>query len=457
MPVRVCQVGTRCKSVDELLAALAPHVDGSTVFVPSRIALQVGDAVRLEIVLADRTVAFAGTVETKAVDRQTVATHGRPGVLFTIKRLDEPSRHLHMQMLRRGSAAGAPGAPGATVDGAAASANPFAEISTSAIDIFLDATLAEPTAVDTPGFFGLPVPGALPLTAAPLRPDLPPIPVPRPLTTPTPTPGPVSAPPDAVELDSAELHTLLTPAAARWRWMLARARRFWPLALALPAGVVALALFMNRGAEPTAPSPPPPAVVEQQPVEPPPSAAAPAPSAEPAPAAPAPSAEPAPAAPAPSAEPAPGPAAVAAPADPPAAGPCTASIESTPSAEVTLGGQRLGHTPIRAATVPCGPSELVIRHPRYRTVNQSLRLAPDAPARVDVRLTRPTAQLRLQSSTPGTIFKVNGQTVGPAPQTLAVPRFETVRVEATSPNRKPWRRTIYVRAPVTKLKAQPGR
>lgn len=545
--LRVCHVGTRCGSMDELLAALGPHVDATTIFVPSRIGLEVGEVVRLEILLADRTVGFSGLVKVKAVDRQPIATHGRPGALFEIQQLDEPSRALHRQMLRR-QREGAPGgvpahglttrpsaSPGtsgvrpspaaspAAATGADEDPNPFAEISTNAIDVFVEATFTEgePTAVTQPlalrpakpaAFFGLPVPepqdrhpGRTTLLGRPIEPapplkdlspaaiaptmmaptstvsprSLPPLPassgaprapsgtrppVPIPPVVVTPTPGPISPPArvEAVveieEMASAELQTLLTPAAARWRWMLGGLRRFlhglfapvrallrplgrfWPAAVALPLGLAGVLLFTGPFANP---------VIEELAPPTPLAALAPAPPPPPPPLLPV--AE-QPTSPAPT--PAPTPAAAEAPA---AGAPCTATVDSTPAAEVTVAGKRLGRTPLRAAVVPCGSSPLVIRHPRYRVVSQSLRASPGAPAAVDVRLERPEARLRLSSSPAGALFKINGQAVGRGPRTVTVPRFESVRVEATLANQKPWRRTLYVRAPVTAVSARLGR
>jgi hypothetical protein len=132
---------------------------------------------------------------------------------------------------------------------------------------------------------------------------------------------------------------------------------------------------------------------------------------------------------------------------------CTANIESVPRATVLLDGKALGRTPLQAAPVPCGASALVLAHPRYRKLRQTLNASPDAPAAVNARLVRLGAQLRLSSKPAGATFKVNGREVGRAPLKLELERFETVNIQASLPGRKPWRRKVYLRTPVTKVEA----
>ena len=275
------------------------------------------------------------------------------------------------------------------------------------------------------------------------------------------------------------IHTSMTPLVLRGRALAARLRTLaaplsrlggtgrWVLPLAAVAAVVIVGVAVlnaRRSAQTTGPAP---AAVAAPAV-----AAVPAPAAVPAAAAPAavPAAAPA-AAPAPSdiAGVAGKPMAVAAvvpraeaPAAPeptsPAARPsatagCSADIESVPAAEVTVAGKALGLTPLRAVVVPCGDSQLSLEHPRYRRLTKTLHAVPDAPAQVSLRMQRPSAKLHLASSPAGAVFKVNGDTVGRGPRTLDVLRFETIRVEATLPGQKPWRRKIYVKAAETKLQA----
>ena len=563
-------MGTRCNTRQDLRSALVNYVEGSTIFVPTRIGVDVGDLVRLDVGLTDGTVAFSATVETRAIQREAGGAHGKPGVLFVLKRLDEPNRLFYQDILRlrrEGAAADrpaqltpppAPGLAGASAPppprspapAAAPNAaiNPFTEISSNAIDMFVEATLGqEDTAVmaapepqpdpvvapraapaaapaDEPrAFLGLPVPAAgspqktllgVPQSAPPPRPVSPQenlgtantmaaiLPRPsRPMSvaptlrpppgeeTPapllTPTPSPVSPPAEVMELESQELRTMIMPASARWRQLLELGRellarqadrvRAWPrsarlavpLVLALPVG---LAVVWSLPVRSPPAHEPPPAAVSAPPARPGPAVPVQAAAVQ-APAAPAAAVPAAPASPtraaaaaaapklavaSPPPSSAPSPAAPTAPNTLAGDDPCTASVDSTPSAEVTISGKRLGTTPLRRAVVPCGQAALVIRHPRYRQVSQTLRLSPDQPAEVQVRLERPSAQLQLSSSPPGANFRVNGQSVGSA-RSFNVSRFETVRVEATLPRQKPWKKSFYVRSAVTKVHARLGR
>ena len=136
----------------------------------------------------------------------------------------------------------------------------------------------------------------------------------------------------------------------------------------------------------------------------------------------------------------------------PSSGACTADIDSTPRADVEVAGRSLGRTPLRGAAIPCGASALTISHPRYRRVTQSLNASPGAPAQVEARLQRPSAQLQLSPASAA--WKVNGRSLPAGTQSYDVLRFETVKVEARLSGGKSWRRKLYVKAPVTRLTAR---
>jgi hypothetical protein len=188
------------------------------------------------------------------------------------------------------------------------------------------------------------------------------------------------------------------------------------------------------------------------PARPAPVAAAPAPAAPSrAVAAPAPPAAPRETPPPPAPAPAPR-AAAAAESPAPASGGCTADIDSTPRADVEVAGRSLGSTPLRGVAIPCGASPLTISHPRYRRVTQSLNAAPGAPAQVEARLQRPSAELQLSPASAA--WKVNGRSLPAGTQSCDVLRFETVKVEARLSGGKSWRRKLYVKAPVTRLTAR---
>jgi hypothetical protein len=180
--------------------------------------------------------------------------------------------------------------------------------------------------------------------------------------------------------------------------------------------------------------------------------------AAPAPAlAPPPAAAPAPAAAAvaahvPVAAPAPAPAAV--PAATPAPAPvttasgrqCRARISSRPSgASVMLGERSLGHTPLETGEVPCGTSFTLVR-PRYSPAAATVTESGGSPAALFVKLNRPAAQLVLTSTPANAQFRVNRSVIGQAPQSVSVPRYEKVVIEATLPDFRKWQKTVYVTA-----------
>jgi hypothetical protein len=679
-PLRTCHVATSCATRDDLINALAPFVEGNAVFIPGRIPLEPGDVIKLNLSLRDGPIAFSGTFEARAIYREGTGVMGKAGVLFLVRRLDEPSQAVHQHLLRRKrELAGGPRpasltrtlfgrpaelpTPGPRTPGPqsatpgpvahtpapmlvtpqtpkpgslpAPTVNPFAEMTTNAIDFFVEATLTEDSAgagtagadatteTPPPDFLGLPVPGArktLPLPspvvapvasrtpapvtsgvsatvaaplpqvsgtantiASPLPRPLPPIaagapraapaappaaagapqatsgvPAAAPATPPpvrpsaaampaavtrpaaSPAPAPVSPPPVAAspppaaaspppaaamavassaavtlpavgavrttpgetpppislssarsdemeELPEEEIHTLLSPIGRRWRVIRrlfarllprrrapaaltaerrpSRPRWMWIGLASAGVGVVAFLLMSGKPATTVpvalttvAPGPsvaqlpgpeersipkPAPAPKAAAPV-----AAAPAPKvAAPVAAAPAPREAPPPPAPTPAPR-----AAAPVEAAPPGSGECTADIDSTPRADVEVGGRSLGQTPLRGAAVPCGASALTISHPRYRRVTRTLSASPGAPAQVEERLVRPTAQLQLSPATAN--WKVNGRSLPAGTQSYDVSRFETVKLEARLSAKKTWRKQLYVKAAVTRLTAR---
>jgi PEGA domain len=209
---------------------------------------------------------------------------------------------------------------------------------------------------------------------------------------------------------------------------------------AMPAAAAVPAAAPAAAAVPAA-APPAAAVPAAAPAHPVPAAAAP----------PAPREDPAPPVPAPAPVPAPPVAAKAEPAGPGSQG-CTADIDSTPKADVEVGGRSLGSTPLRGVAVPCGNSSLTISHPRYRPVTRSLNATPQAPVQVAARLVRPPARLQLIPASAA--WKVNGRALPAGTQSYEVSRFETVDLEARLSPKKTWRRNFYVKAAVTRVNAR---
>jgi hypothetical protein len=560
--LRGYHISTTCASREEFLAAFTPYVHGITVFIPGLVNIRVGEKVRLRLSLRDGTNAFRALVEAHTIHSEPNGPMNKSGVVFVLSRLDEPDRLLHQELLRRHRAllaaertpALTPGPLGLTPmpiptgplpQSGNGADNPFAEMSTKAIDFLVEAKLTEGEAALAASTLGtaatlavaLPVvkpAGAIPpqqpaaLAPAPKSASTPaPAPA-RAALTPTPPPGagitPPPPPPNAgLTPPPRPLAPAVTPSPARAIIPAPEAPAIAappaagaPVTSALPAASAisvpppapasaASAAPVGSPApvpareRPATPSPPsvftsaaPRPVVPRTTARPVAATAErssmrtrralgrvgagatlgacgllgylmfaggdrpPTPGRHPAPApAVAPAAALALAAPPPATTPAgetvPGGTPAAPPA--PAAPSCTATIESTPRASAFLGGKALGRTPLRETPVPCGASELVLSHPRYRKLSQPLNASPDAPATVSARLERPSAQLQLRSKPTGATIKVNGRDVGRAPLKLDLARFETVNVQATLPGRKPWKRKVFLKSPVTKLEA----
>lgn len=64
------------------------------------------------------------------------------------------------------------------------------------------------------------------------------------------------------------------------------------------------------------------------------------------------------------------------------------SINAVPWAEVWLDGRSLGQTPLGRITLPIGDHELAFRHPQHGERRQTVRINPNADARIGVDFTR---------------------------------------------------------------------
>lgn len=65
-----------------------------------------------------------------------------------------------------------------------------------------------------------------------------------------------------------------------------------------------------------------------------------------------------------------------------------ANINARPWAEVWIGDQRLGETPLGNVALPIGRHEVVFRHPQFGERRQTLVVKATTPARVVVDLTQ---------------------------------------------------------------------
>ena len=146
----------------------------------------------------------------------------------------------------------------------------------------------------------------------------------------------------------------------------------------------------------------------------------------------------------------------------PASRDCVARVTTTPAgAAVFWGDIALGTSPIAHAVVPCGAATVRFRRDRYADVNRTITAERGRDVNVAERLYRPPAKLIVTSSPAHARIKVNRRRFGETPRRISTMRYEHVRIEASLPGYRPWRKTVYLSEPesnvsVTLVRA-PGR
>jgi hypothetical protein len=475
--VRVCTINTRFTSPADLLTALLPLVDDTTLLLPASIGLATGDVIRFRILLQTGSVGYAGSGEVlcevrEGADSRTAVR----GIRLRILHIDPTSRPLHDQLKARRRQASSvalksdltqtlrglaptaippPTPPAALIpatrrrstsgahdvfEGRQALGstqkpyNPFADVSNTALGLLVEGTLGEPTVemAMPDDAFGEPPTRECALVAAepslapsgsPGEPEatetaaLEPIPeaLPDPPLTPT---APPAQPSPAVEpvWEPPPGFSVYPPMRARPPY-----RRALGVA-AIAGGGLTIFLFVRPHPQLPVAAPPPPPVAAALP-------------------------------PAPVSLTAPLPARPAAGEAVTEGRPCEARIDSQPDgAKVMIGRRVLGRTPLEQVPVPCGQTRIRILHPRYEPRIETLLASADAPASISSRLVRPRAVLQLSSVPRGAMFRINGNPVGRAPRTASVPRYETIRVDASLGGRT-WKRSFYVKAKSSALSA----
>jgi len=129
----------------------------------------------------------------------------------------------------------------------------------------------------------------------------------------------------------------------------------------------------------------------------------------------------------------------------PAARNCVARVTTKPEgAAVFWGDTALGATPIRQAAVPCGTATVMLRREHFAEVARTITADRERDTIVAERLHRPAAKLIVTSSPPRAFIRVNKHRIGPTPREIDTPRFERVRIEASLPGYRRWRKTLYV-------------
>ena len=411
----VIQLVTRCASAEEFIERFARYTTATDVIVPALANLTVGATGPFVICLNDRSIILKGRCEVTEIRRAPVAAGAALGpalMRLHLREMDAHSAGIHLRLMeRQASAHRGPALPGVTP-------SPPREAVPAAAPVAADASEAtvvsdagsrsdsEPTAISARPRPEARVPGAaLTLPANPLG-DL-----------------------DAADLASFIDLTLLEtsgvdaapagPAApvARVDPRLDRARRIARrLAPYAACAAVMLSLGIALGwASKAAP------VAAAAVVSPPPQAA---PTAAAASAAPAP----------PDGDPV------------PATRNCVARVTTKPAgAAVFWGDTALGSSPIRNAAVPCGTATVTLRREHFAEVTRTITADRARDAIVTERLRRPPAKLMVTSSPPRAFIRLNKRRIGPTPREIDTPRFERVRIEASLPGYRRWKKTLYVK------------
>ena len=94
--------------------------------------------------------------------------------------------------------------------------------------------------------------------------------------------------------------------------------------------------------------------------------------------------------------------------------------------------------------MPCAPTTVVLRHPRYQ--EQIRHVEPTAdPLALHVIMPRPSAHLRIVTRPSGATVAVDGHVVGRSPLTTTVDGFERAKVTLTAPGMQPEERRVYAK------------
>jgi hypothetical protein len=131
---------------------------------------------------------------------------------------------------------------------------------------------------------------------------------------------------------------------------------------------------------------------------------------------------------------------------------CTARVTTKPAGAVVFWGDlAIGSSPIEHAAVPCGTATVTFRRERFAEATETITTEPGHGAVVAERLYRPPAKLTVTATPAHALIKVNRRRVGPAPTKISTQRFEHLRVVASAPGYRPYRKTLYLKEPEAKL------
>ncbi|HEY1586063.1 MAG TPA: PEGA domain-containing protein, partial [Polyangia bacterium] len=104
-------------------------------------------------------------------------------------------------------------------------------------------------------------------------------------------------------------------------------------------------------------------------------------------------------------------------------------------------GEERGASPLSISVVG-GAHDVVAERPRWQSAHARI----DGPGHVQLTLSRPQARLRIVSTTPGALVRLDGREIGATPLELDADAYELhfIRVELDG---HVWHRKIYLRPP----------
>jgi hypothetical protein len=131
---------------------------------------------------------------------------------------------------------------------------------------------------------------------------------------------------------------------------------------------------------------------------------------------------------------------------------CVARVTTTPPGAAVFWGEiALGVSPIEGAAIPCGTAVVTLRRERYAEATRTITSERGRNTVITERLYRPPAKLVVTSSPPHAAIKLNRRSFGTAPRKISTLRFEHLRVEASAPGYRPWKKTVYLKEPETQI------
>jgi serine/threonine-protein kinase len=118
------------------------------------------------------------------------------------------------------------------------------------------------------------------------------------------------------------------------------------------------------------------------------------------------------------------------------------TLVSTPQGRWFLDGKEMGKTPVNSKELPAGRHDIKVAAAGYKPVTRRIELPAGKSAKLDIQLQKlPTGSLAVSVSPWATIY-LDGQKIGPAPQTIEDVTVGKHKLEFKNPNFKPYATTI---------------